>query len=241
MLAKRNWIKCVRALDEHKETLAGCKAEAETIKQQNSALEQVDTALCPVCEQPLAPEQRTTLLQRNQVRLDTLRAAYTRAQQQVKTMEAGQKTLQNDVQKLQQELRRLPRPAEATAVQEEITAGQVALAEAHKHIEALVNAPQKMAQVKEQLTALGNPSQQSAIAAERARQRPQLEEKLTQIEATIAKTQEQVLALQQALTRFAEFGYSIGKGCGRLTTPYPRLSNGINEPPTSRYRRNVQS
>lgn len=211
------------ALDEYKNTLARCKADADTIKQQNNALQQADTARCPVCEQALTPEHRTTLLQRNETRLDALRAEYGRVQQQVKTMEGGQKTLQSEVQRLQQELRRLPRPEEAKTVQQEIATGQTAFTELQRHIEQLAGAPEQMARLSEQLAALGNPSQRSAIAAERARQRPTLEAKVRQIEGQIADAQHQMATLQQALTQFATLDAqldAIAAEVQQLTAPY---------------------
>ncbi|MCX6044188.1 MAG: SMC family ATPase [Chloroflexi bacterium] len=198
-----------QTLDETKETLARYKVEGETLKQQSSALENIATAVCPVCEQPLTAEHRTTLLQRNQTRLEALRADYGQAQHQSKTMEAGQKTLQSHVQKLQQELRRLPRPEEAQAVQQELETGYTALHTLRQYMEQLADAPQQMAQLSEQLAALNNPSQRSAIAAERAKQRPQLENKLEQTTAKMAETQTQLVALQTALLQFANLDKAL--------------------------------
>ncbi len=192
-----------QTFDETKEALARYKVEGETLKQQSNALENIATAVCPICEQPLTAEHRATLLQRNQTRLDALRADYSQAQQQSKTMEAGQKTLQSHVQKLQQELRRLPRLEEAQTLQQELETGHTALQALRQHMDQLVDAPQQMAQLSEQLTALNNPSQRSAIAAERAKQRPQLEKRLEQTEAKMAETQTKITALQAALQRFA--------------------------------------
>lgn len=192
-----------KGLDEFKDTLARCKAEADAIKQQNSALENVATARCPVCEQALTPAHRTTLLQRNEARITALRSEYGRVQQQVKTMETGQKTLQAEVQQMEQELRRLPRAEEAKSVEQEIGASQAVLADLKTHIEQLADAPQKVKLLTEQLKALGNPSQQSAIAAERARQRPKLEEKAQQVKSQMANTQAQITALQEQLAQFA--------------------------------------
>ncbi len=193
----------LQALEERRETLARCKADADTIKQQNSALEGVAVARCPVCEQPLAPEQRAQLLERNAARLTTLRLEYATAQQQVKSVEAGQKTLQADIQRAQQELRRLPRREEATTVQGEIETTAATLAQLVTQVAQWVNAPQQVATITEQLAVLNNPSQRSAIAAERAKRRAPLEEKGEACSTQIKNTQKQLTATQQALAHFA--------------------------------------
>ena len=193
----------LQTLEEHRETLARCKADADTIKQQNSALEGLDVARCPVCEQPLAPEQRAQLLERNAARLVTLRAEYAVVQQQSKSVEAGQKMLQADIQRAQQELRRLPRREEATTVQSEIETTQAALAQLVTQVGQWVNAPQQVTEITAQLAALNNPSQRSAIAAERAQRRPGLEEKGGVYNTEIKNIQKLLTATQQALAQFA--------------------------------------
>ena len=72
-----------RDLDQHRDDEAQFKVLGTALKERTEILANAETAVCPICEQLLRPEHRTQLLQRNQERLETLRADYRRTQERI--------------------------------------------------------------------------------------------------------------------------------------------------------------
>lgn len=196
-------------IEQQKENLATCKNEADVIKRQDSALQDVTTATCPVCEQALTPDHRRQMLARNSQRLAALRADYKRAQDQLKGEEGRLQTEQAELQRWQQELRRLPRAAELTQAEQEHTTAAATLATLRSQAEALLTAPVQVEQLTAQLAQVGNPRQQFAIANATAQRRPQLEQKQSQLTSELTTQQQQLAAYQQALTQFATLDATV--------------------------------
>lgn len=190
-------------IDGQKETLATCKNEADSIKRQNSALTDITTATCPVCEQPLGDQQRRQMLARNEQRLQALRVEYKQQQDQLKLDEAHLQAQQSESQQLQQALRRLPRSEELAQAQQEQSTAESALNLLRAQVAQLATTPHQVAELTAQLATLGNPRQQQAIASATTKRRPQLLEKQTLLTQEVANKQAQLAELQQTLVQFA--------------------------------------
>ncbi len=190
-------------LGESRDTLARFTAEADALKEQSAALDNVATAHCPVCEQPLSAADRQRLQQRNETRLTELRDRYRSQQQAIKATEAEGKRLQDSLKLAQEQLRKLPRQAERTTLQEELALADETLAEQQAQVDQLVVAPAKVTEITAQLAALGDPRQQQAVAAATAKRRPQIEAEQTKAEQEIATANAKVGEVKQALADFA--------------------------------------
>ncbi|MCB0061478.1 MAG: SMC family ATPase [Caldilineaceae bacterium] len=190
-------------IDSNKEALVRFKTEADALKEQSSALETIETARCPVCEQPLTPDHLQSLQARNQSRLDELRAHYRTQQQAIKQGEAEQKSLQTTLQQVQQQLRALPREDERTLAQEELKSARDALATQQEQVTAFAAAPAQVSTIQQRLAALGDPRQKRAVAAATAARRPQIEAQIEAAQAKILRAQAEVDALQTTLAQFA--------------------------------------
>ena len=187
-------------IDRNKEALAHYKVEADAAKEQSTVLQQLAVAQCPICEQPLTEAHRQQLLQRNEERLTGLRGQYKTQQQQIKLDEQQLKTHEDEAKTIQQRLLRLPRPDEQSALQQEVTSAQEALANSQKQVEALTSAPAQVESLKARLTALGDPRQRSAIATATAQRRPALLQQQSQVTTALEQVRGQLTVAQQAVS-----------------------------------------
>lgn len=167
-------------IDGGKEAQIACKNSADNIKKQNEALADLQTAKCPICEQPLTESHRQQMLQRNEQRLNELRADYKRLTEQIRQQEAAVQAAENSRKQVQQQLLRLPRQAELQQNEQELIAAEANLQKTAALVAELTNAPATVAQLQAQLRALGDPRQQQAVAAATARRRAAVEGLATQ-------------------------------------------------------------
>ena len=65
-----------KEIEGGRELLARLKSQADLVKEQSQRLEDVQSALCPLCEQPLTAEHRKEMLERNNSRLEEMRGSY---------------------------------------------------------------------------------------------------------------------------------------------------------------------
>ncbi len=196
-------------IDENKETLARFKVEADTLKEQSSALETIATALCPLCEQPLTPAHRHELQARNSNRLADLRTAYRTQQQTIKTAEEQLTATQNRLKAIQQRLRTMPREDERVSLQQEIATAQEAVAQQQERLARYAGAPEAARQLSQKLAALGDPRQQQAVAKAAAARRQSL---VAQQAAAIAKqaaTQAELTTIHEAMAQFATLDHDL--------------------------------
>ncbi|MEZ4676015.1 MAG: SMC family ATPase [Caldilineaceae bacterium] len=200
-----------RQIDENKDRLARFKAEADALKEQTTALAQVETALCPLCEQPLTPEHRHALQMRNEERLESLRLDYRTAQQAGKEAEGELNAAQATLKTLLQQLRAMPREEEQKRLQDEWQAAGRAVATQQELVGQFSNAPALVQQLSSQLQALGDPRQQRAIALATADRRPALEQQKAQAVAKQTATSAEMAALKVELTPFATLDHELSR------------------------------
>lgn len=189
-------------IDDYKETLARYKAEADARKEQSAALANVATAVCPVCEQPLSAQERAALQARNDTRLATLRNDYRNQQQTIKSQESILQQQQESLKAIEQTRRTMPRTEEAEHVAQELATAGSTLAAAQQAVETLIGAPAAVISLSAQLKALGDPRQQSAVAAATASRRPALEQQQQQRLAVLQSSESELATIQTALAHF---------------------------------------
>jgi len=189
-------------IDGYKEQLARYKAEADARKEQSTALANVATAICPLCEQPLSPQERLRLQSRNEERLTALRAEYRDQQAHIKHAEGLLQQQQERLKGIEQTLRTLPRAEEAHHVEQELMATTTALATAQRQTESLTTAPATVTDLRHQIQALGDPRQQQAVAAATAKRRPALAAQQEQTLALLQQREGELTTVQAELAQF---------------------------------------
>jgi exonuclease SbcC len=195
---------------------AALQTTAGELQRQNETLNAVQTALCPVCEQPLSEEHRSRMQARNNARLQELRDAYAASQKQMKGADAALQKATVEHKQRNDILRNLPRAEEleetrrrvqqATAAVADSTAAQSTLEEVEGRFQALTT----------ELAALQNPRQQSAVAVQQAAERPQLLARQADIDAQRQTALDQLAALDAALTQFAALDAQLMAVTGTL-------------------------
>ncbi len=192
------------AIDRAKETQIACKNSADAIKKQNEALADLQTAKCPVCEQPLSDGHRHQMLQRNEQRLNELRTDYKRLTEQIRQQEAELQAAETNRKQLQQQLLRLPRPAEQQQTTQELSTAEANWQHTSALVEQLTNAPATVAQLQTELRTLGDPRQQQAVAAATAGRRAAVERLAAQQAEQQKSVREQMAACLAELEQFAQ-------------------------------------
>jgi exonuclease SbcC len=196
-------------LDNAREQEIASKNAADLIKRQNEALADVTTARCPVCEQPLAEEQRTALLSRNSQRLAELRAEYKAARDALQATETTLKRYEAERHQLQQQIMRLPRADEQERAGQELAQATAALDAARQRAELLATAPAATEQLRAQLTQLNDPRSRHAIAAATAARRAPREAEQSRLQEQLSAQEAQLNAHQTELTRFADLDRAL--------------------------------
>lgn len=197
-------------------TLIG--AELAALEQQSQALRDIDTARCPVCEQPLTDAHRREMLVRNQARSEELQRQLaevqrteTAHQQEIASGEAERTRLQRDWAQLprESELADLARTlAEVDAEIVADTGGRAALGVQIAALEPL----------RQALAALGDPKSRSVVANAQAAQRPQLETQLKAEHSKQAAAQQQIERVDQALAALGDLDQALAENAQHLRT-----------------------
>ncbi|MCB9139859.1 MAG: SMC family ATPase [Caldilineaceae bacterium] len=199
------------ALDEFKRGLARMSAEADALKEQSAALQAAETAACPVCEQPLTEEHRVEMLTRNEARLVALRAEYKAGQAAIQTGESEREAANTRLAQVRKTLRRLPRAEELSAIRSEIEQRDGERTELARRVHADADAAGRIAVLKEQLTALGNPKEQRAVAASQAARKDALEQEQQALDSTSGQEEAAVTALVAQLEAFIELDDAVAR------------------------------
>ncbi|MEM7126562.1 MAG: SMC family ATPase [Chloroflexota bacterium] len=186
------------------------QVEAESLKEQVSSLQNVDTAACPVCEQPLSASHRQALMQRNEARLKELRQAYSttrKEEEEAKTqLEAGQSQLGG----LDLQLRQLPRPEELQTVRTEAHECTDHLNRQQSQIETLEGEIPQLERTQKSLEELGNPRQRQALALDKISQREQVNQLLGKLSAKKENESKNRTEVADQLQAFSGLDQAIG-------------------------------
>ncbi len=196
-------------LDTLREEQAQMKAAAASVNDQSAALESAATALCPVCEQPLSDEHRTSMLTRNEQKLEEMRGAYRETQEQITAESDALTAARQQLKALEQTLRTLPRPGEQEELQREIAARGETLAAQQRLLAASADISQEIEQYEKELSALGNPREQNAIAAAEAARLEEIDRRREELNSAATVEQAAVDDLKQRIDAFGDLDDAI--------------------------------
>lgn len=208
-------------LAAHLEAVTALTTTANAIKAQNAALADIATAQCPICEQPLTPVHRDEMVRRNEDQLQRMRVeagAHRSAQKQI---EGELVTHGAALKHSQEKLLRLPRPAELETVGQSLTALENELRQLDEQRAQLALAPQRLQTAVEALKALGNPAQQSAVAANTAANRPLLEARAAAIRQKLRDAQETLAEQTRLLAQYSALEQELAAVNAQLRAAQP--------------------
>jgi exonuclease SbcC len=191
-------------LETQRDQLARMKSQADLIKEQSARLEDVQTTLCPLCEQPLTATHRQEMLARNHASLESMRNDYRDSNKQVQTLEATIKSDESNLRQWQSALLKLPRSDEATKLGEEIERAQKQLDQALAQVASLADTAQQTQTLTKALSSLGDPRQRYTVAVEQANRRKTIEMQLTQARTEVDTAQGELAKLQRELAAFGD-------------------------------------
>ncbi len=209
------------AVDAAKEQLASFKHAADAIAKQNQALADVSTALCPVCEQPLSETHRRAMLARNETRIGEMRAEYKQVAEQIKRDEAAQSAQEAARQQAQKALMRLPRADEHHQVAQELQEAESVLQKATARVDTLQGATKEIADLQQQLAALGNPRRRFDVATTVAARRSDIERQRRAQNEQRATLEGQLGECDAALGPFADLDQLLDKVGAELRDSEP--------------------
>ena len=199
------------ALPERQQMLANFEVEAKSIKTQNLALDNVDTATCPVCEQALTAKHRDEMLARNQTKLEAMRQQYTDVRQLIQENETATKRLQKQQLALDERIRQLPRLEEITSVEKELAATANAAQSQEAQLRELADIPQRLQQIDASLSTLNDPRQKAAILQATANRLAQLKAQSEKIQSQTQSDRESLAALESQLAAFGELDSALAE------------------------------
>lgn len=203
---------------EQRDAMSTLKSQADIIKQQTEQLENVTTARCPVCEQPLTPEHRQTMLGRNQQQLATLRDEWREASATVKTSEENLSGKQKRLQEIQQVLLQLPRTVEQSQTEAQLQQSQAAQQQAQAQVDELAGTAGEEAALTKQLTELGDPRGRYNVAREQAARKAETEKKLDSARKEVDTLGKTLETLQQEIATFGDLDGKLDDVAARLKT-----------------------
>lgn len=188
---------------ERQAQAAHLQAERENAKEQSQRLADMQTAVCPTCEQPLSAVQRNQLIARVRATWGRLnvkcQAVQAKIEQAATERDQGRTTLSQQAQTL----RSLPRQDAVERAETELVDLRVRLAQAETLAASLEQAPNQVQQCSNSLSALGDPRRQWDVARAQASKRPQVEEALQQQRVEVTRQRAQRQDLDARLEAFA--------------------------------------
>lgn len=198
-------------LTEDQQWLAQCEAEANAIKEQSRLLQESETVLCPVCEQPLNDTHRVDLLNQNESKLAQRRLQYVERRKQSKQKSTVIEKIEHSISKLAHEIQRLPRIDEVESISADIEQITQTLNEAHEQLHKFEQIPVHIEQVETELTRLNNPRQRQAVAKEVASQGVTLKKRYRNISATLEAAQKELETVTIQLEEFRQIDHDIAE------------------------------
>ena len=191
------------AVDGYREEKQELTSRANVLKEQSERLNDVQTAVCPVCEQPLTEHHRAELLDRNTAALQELRERYRVANGHLDDHTSRLQAHQARVKQLQADLLSLARSGEVLKAREELTRGQAALDEATARVAELAGAADQVAVLQARLNELGDPRGRFRVAQARAGQADAANAKLAAVQKTVAAAEHGLAELADRLAAYA--------------------------------------
>lgn len=179
------------------------QAELETVKEQGQRLADMQTAICPTCEQPLSAAHRNQLIARLRATWGALNEECQAVQETIEQATTEREQARTTLSQQAQTLRSLPRQDAVEPAETELAELRGRLVQAENLAASLEEAPNRVQHCSNSLTAQGDPRRRRDIARAQASKRTQVEEALQQQRAEVTQQRAQRNALDARLQAFA--------------------------------------
>ena len=190
---------------------AQLQAELETVKEQGQRLADMQTAICPICEQPLSAAHRNQLIARLRATWGALNEKCQAAQETIEQAATERVQAHTTLTQQAQTLRSLPRQDAVEPAETELADLRGRLAQAESLVATLEEAPNRVQQLSNSLTALDDPRRRRDVAQAQASKRPQVEEALQQLREEVTQQHAQRNALDARLLAFASIDEEVAQ------------------------------
>lgn len=194
--------KAAEAVEALRDENARLESEANALKKQTSALMDVESAVCPVCEQPLTDTHRRELIERNEVRVEELRTNYRGIQSQIASMREQSSGIQNELRQVEQERRELPRASEMEQLTKDLDAVEASLEQLLQQQHSLGGAGEQIIALENELAELGDPKRAYALARSQAERHEPVTKSIQETVEDMDKLQRDLDGIQEELARF---------------------------------------
>ena len=198
-----------RTIDALRDDGARMKTEAEALKEQTSALADIATAVCPVCEQPLTGEHRENLLRRNEERLAGLRADYGEHLGRINALQAESTEKRTLLQGVERELRDLPRASELERLDRDAATLQASLDSLLAQETELSGAAERIEALQASLAELGNPRRAYGLAQSQAARKGTVTAGIDQTSAELAAVRAKLDGMAAELGKFETLDHDL--------------------------------
>jgi len=189
---------------EARQRQATIQAETRRLRQQISTLAEAATARCPVCEAELTPQHRAELLERNRQLIGEQETEEAALQAHIESLGRNNQSLQSQVRRNRQRLRELPTAENLRLAEETVQYRSSAHERAVEAAAALQGASERLEACQQALARLGNPRREAQRYEDQLRLRPEKEQELAQRQAQRAALDQEIAALENKLSPFAQ-------------------------------------
>ena len=190
------------------EKRAVLRSDLDQILSQTQALGRAGAA-CPVCEQPLTPDRRQSLLGRNADHEKDLREAIDRATQRLEDVSEEKDHCQRDLRHIQASLRAAPSAGELSRARERHKQTADELEHARHDRQAMGDPATRVAELRSALQQLGDPRAVQRAALETARDATRASSQLGSLNERLAALDEEIDRVQIALASHAELDAAV--------------------------------
>ncbi|NLE45634.1 MAG: SMC family ATPase [Chloroflexi bacterium] len=189
--------------DELVAQIGALGAERDQVSEQTAALEDVETAVCPVCEGPLTTEHREELLSRNRDRLVALESALATAREDQRETASARDTVGTALEELDRELGLVPRPDEETSLIDQIAGQQELVERAKAVVSDLAGAPAEVERLTVALAELGDARRAAQRAGDIAERQGGIEHRLAIVREEVEGLRSRLASVTEELETFA--------------------------------------
>lgn len=190
---------------------AQLQAELETVKEQGQRLADMQTAICPTCEQPLSAAHRNQLIARLRATWGALNEKCQAAQETIEQAATEREQARTTLTQQAQTLRSLPRQDAVEPAETELADLRARMAQAESLVATLEEAPNRVQQLSNSLTVLGDPRRRRDVAQDQASKRTQVEEALQRQREEVTQQRAQRNALDARLQAFASIDEEVAQ------------------------------
>lgn len=185
------------------------QAEAARLQKQIAALETAESAICPVCEQPLSASHRDELLARNRAQIGEMRTQHQVLNRRI--VELSQQIQQHEGRcaALKSQLRQLPSDRARVELIKQLVQLRVERTQWLQKVAELEKVPGRLKALEDDLKTLGDPRAQYQRLSGIAQKREAILRQMVSIQRALEDLQAKLLAIEAELQPYADLDVAL--------------------------------